>query len=453
MIPGGAAAAPALASTTAATAPPRARPTTPWRRERRTLVPARNDTAPKTTRFSPRSAYGGPTSSLNGSGPVAHETEARQLRRKAETLLRAGGATPENAFSLALDSFFAGRGAPESDKALVKAYAVELQQRESVDVAYTAALDAYLNGAQQFRAQRGAPGPPGTPPPKVGSIDASSLMTRAERPMNSPMASNLRRAQPADQAELQQAAQPDVSMGEEVDEDEDDESAGDFDPYLFMKHLPPKSAACREGWDAAHPRLPPNATRKPVTLVLDLDETLVHSQMEPRTDADFVFDVQLCGVTSTVYVKARPRMAEFLDYASERFEVVIFTASHRAYAETLLDKIDPRRTRIQHRLYRDACATVDGLYLKDLDVLGRDLSKVAIVDNTPYVFGFQPDNAIPIESWYDDPQDRELDELQPLLDRMRNARDVRPLLVEAFGMRRRIEDADDSMLQEGWVAS
>ena len=93
-------------------------------------------------------------------------------------------------------------------------------------------------------------------------------------------------------------------MGEEVDEDEDDESAGDFDPYLFMKHLPPKSAACREGWDAAHPRLPPNATRKPVTLVLDLDETLVHSQMEPRPDADFVFDVQLCGVTSTVYVKA-----------------------------------------------------------------------------------------------------------------------------------------------------
>ena len=71
-------------------------------------------------------------------------------------------------------------------------------------------------------------------------------MTRAERPaMNSPMASNRRRAQPADTTELQQAAQPDVSMGEEVDEDEDDESAGDFDPYLFMKHLPPKSAACR----------------------------------------------------------------------------------------------------------------------------------------------------------------------------------------------------------------
>ena len=72
---------------------------------------------------------------------------------------------------------------------------------------------------------------------------------------------------------------------------------------------------------------------------------------------------------------------------------------------------------------------------------------------TQISFGFQPDNAIPIESWYDDPQDRELDDLQPLLDRMRNARDVRPILVEAFGMRRRIEDADDSMLQGGWATS
>lgn len=391
----------------------------------------------------PRSAYGGPSTAHAGSGPVAHEAEARALRRKAETLLRAGGATPESSFSLALDSFFAGRkNAPESDKALVKAYAAELQRNVSVDVAYCSALDAYLNDARAFRTLRGAPSTP------VGAIDASGLMTRAERPnMNSPMASRHRSAQ-ADSADLQQAAQPDV---EEVD-DEDDESAGDFDPYLFMKHLPPKSAACREGWDAQHPRLPPNSTRNPVTLVLDLDETLVHSQMEPRQDADFVFDVHLCGITSTVYVKARPRMAEFLDYAAERFEVVIFTASHRAYAETLLNKLDPRRTRIQHRLYRDACATVDGLYLKDLDVLGRDLSKVAIVDNTPYVFGFQPDNAIPIESWYDDPHDRELDDIRGLLDRLRTAADVRPVLVEAFGMRKQIENADESMLQEGWAA-
>ena len=112
-----------------------------------------------------------------------------------------------------------------------------------------------------------------------------------------------------------------------------------------MKHLPPKASAGREGWDARHPRLAPRRAdggRRPVTLVLDLDETLVHSQMEPRADADFVFDVQLCGVTSTVYVKARPRLHDFLDFAAERFEVVIFTASHQARAGVFCFPRPPR---------------------------------------------------------------------------------------------------------------
>ena len=69
-------------------------------------------------------------------------------------------------------------------------------------------------------------------------------------------------------------------------------------------------------------------------------------------------------------------------------------------------------------------------------------AKVAIVDNTPYVFGFQPDNAIPIESWYDDEADDELDKLKALLDRLEHAPDVRPLLVDAFALRAKIDDAD-----------
>jgi len=375
----------------------------------------------------------GPTTRSNGGTPTL------TMRRRAEELLRAGGCTPEMAFSLALDNVFAARGPSAAlDKELVRARAGELCDGSTADAAFASALEAFLADEEGFRRQHG--GRLGTPPPpprQAPPIDASALMTRAERPaMNSPVASRRH----VEEAEAMQ-------VGEEVDDDEDDESesAGDFDPYLFMKHLPPKAAAGREGWDAAHPRLAPRRPddgRRPVTLVLDLDETLVHSQMEPRADADFVFDVQLCGVTSTVYVKARPHLNSFLDFAAERFEVVIFTASHEAYAETLLDRIDPRRNRIDHRLFRDACATVDGLYLKDLDVLGRDLAKVAIVDNTPYVFGFQPDNAIPIESWYDDPDDTELEKLKGLLEQLRSAADVRPALVDAFAMRRRIEEAE-----------
>jgi CTD small phosphatase-like protein 2 len=69
--------------------------------------------------------------------------------------------------------------------------------------------------------------------------------------------------------------------------------------------------------------------------------------------------------------------------------VVVFTASHKWYADSILDYIDPTGKLIQHRLYREHCIkSDDNVYIKDLRVFkGRDLKDLLIVDNAVYSFG------------------------------------------------------------------
>jgi Dullard-like phosphatase family protein len=166
---------------------------------------------------------------------------------------------------------------------------------------------------------------------------------------------------------------------------------------IWFEPLPPMMADLERV-----PKLPPLPNPDQYTLVLDLDETLVH-YFEQNGMGNY-------GI--------RPGMFEFLQKMNQiGYELVIFTAATQDYADWVIDQIDPDRL-VHHRLYRQHALPWGPLFAKDLSRLGRDLDKTLIIDNVQENFMMQPNNGIFIATWYDDAQDQALLDLMPLLEEL-----------------------------------
>ncbi|CAN8074876.1 unnamed protein product [Agarophyton chilense] len=202
-----------------------------------------------------------------------------------------------------------------------------------------------------------------------------------------------------------------------------DESLPDFDYVEQIRHLEPT-------YEPEPPLLPDPSqhAQDKICLVLDLDETLVHSSFTPLPSADFEIPLDMQGETHTVYVKKRPGVDKFLKKASEWFEIVIFTASLALYANPVVDLLDPHNL-VELRLYREHCVLIGGCYVKDIAKLGRDLRRTVIIDNSPLSYVLQPENAIPISAFFTDEDDRELEKTLDLLEQARNLEDIRKALT------------------------
>ena len=219
--------------------------------------------------------------------------------------------------------------------------------------------------------------------------------------------------------------------------------------FLFPKKLIPKFILC--------------SPRKK-TLVIDLDETLIHSVSRGTTHVNtaqgHIVEVKFSssGVSTLYYVYKRPYCDFFLSTVSRWYNIVIFTASMREYADPVIDWLESSFVgHISKRLYRNDCTLRDGVgYIKDLTAVLRDqqqqqqqqqhqspdlakisldnaLRELIIVDNSPVSYAMNVDNAIQVEGWINDPTDTDLLNLLPLLEALRFTTDVRNILGLRYG--------------------
>ena len=153
-----------------------------------------------------------------------------------------------------------------------------------------------------------------------------------------------------------------------------------------------------------------NKSNKPYTLVLDLDETLIHFKSNPNNE-------------SSGKIMIRPFLYDFLKNIKKDFELIIFTAATQDYADPIINAIEKDEKYFDYRLYRIHTTIIDNDFVKDLSKLGRDLNRTIIVDNMKQNYKNQPNNGITIRPfWGKDVEDTALVDLLDILKKIADKR-------------------------------
>jgi len=183
------------------------------------------------------------------------------------------------------------------------------------------------------------------------------------------------------------------------------------------------------------------------TLCLDLDETLIHFSLD--TCGPCVSDALVTatdGSWGRVYL--RPGVHRFLYQAREMFELVLFTAANRDYAEQVLPALDPEGSLFSALLTREDCTEVCGAVVKDLGAVGRPLHTVILVDDQLGSHALHPENAIVIPPY--DPSapfgDTALADITTVLMAAYGAHDVRDLLRDVYPVRQLLDTREQELM-------
>ena len=131
---------------------------------------------------------------------------------------------------------------------------------------------------------------------------------------------------------------------------------------------------------------------KKFCLVLDIDETLSHMIKLPFGN----------------YFLVRPGVLDLLKELYSFYEIDIFTAALKHYADNIINKLDKDNIYISYRLYRCHCTYEDGKSVKKLSLIGRDLNKIVFVDDLKRNAKYNMKNLALVSKWIDNVYDKEI---------------------------------------------
>jgi len=175
-------------------------------------------------------------------------------------------------------------------------------------------------------------------------------------------------------------------------------------------------------------------------LFIDLDETLIHSDIYDKksfiiNNYDKILKFKYENLYYYIGINFRKNLNFFLKKVSKYFNLILFTASYKEYADVIIDYIDPENNIFKKRFYKESCINLDdNINIKDLNIFNDiDLKRSIILDNNIYSFCNNLNNGILINSFFEGEDDDLINIYYYLDNYIKNSEDVRKVNENLFG--------------------
>lgn len=175
-------------------------------------------------------------------------------------------------------------------------------------------------------------------------------------------------------------------------------------------------------------------------LFIDLDETLIHSDIYDKksfiiNNYNKILKFKYDNLYYYIGINFRKNLNFFLKKVSKYFNLILFTASYKEYADVIIDYIDPENNIFKKRFYKESCINLDdNINIKDLNIFNDiDLKRSIILDNNIYSFCNNLNNGILINSFFEGEDDDLINIYYYLENYIKNSEDVRKVNENLFG--------------------